>query len=226
MAHNAETSYLVERLIKASINNPSEADVERCKRSALRTLTNSQSSRINQFEVAARLEGLEEKWRILNNDALAEALHHRRAELSGTSNGWIPEILSLFLRLSDRPADRSNFEHLALLKPKVKLPSAPLTWAEIVAEDPLDNRNEIWKNVDFRAADSDDDDFSESFLSDRSVSTQESSVIGREPETCAEILIEPATTISLREIQSARSWKTEDADEFDLIGEEDKKQMP
>lgn len=221
MAHNAETSFLVDRLIKALTGDPSEADVDRCKRSALRTLANSHSPRINQFEITARLEGLEEKWRILNNDVLADALDLRRAELSVTSNRWTPEILSLFLQLSDRPTDHPNLAHLASLKPE--LPSAPLTWADIVAEDPLDDQDGIWKNVDFTADDSDDDERIESFHSDPSVLTPESSVIGQEVGACIETLIEP---VSPREVQIAHIWNSQDADKFDLIREEDEDRRP
>lgn len=222
MANNTEI--LVDRLIKAIINSPSEADVERSKRSALRTLATGQSARINQFEVTARLEGLEEKWRILNNDPLAEALHLRRIELSATSNRWTPEILSLLLQLSDRPIDHPNLVEFALLKPE--LSSAPLTWADIVADDPLDDRNGIWKNVDFTADNSDDDEWSEAAHSDHSVLTLESGVKGQAIEVCIERLIEPAGSISLRDLQSAQFWNTQDADQFDVIREEDEDRRP
>ena len=224
MAHNAETSFLAGRLINTLIRNPSETDVERYKRSTLRILANNHSARINQFEVTARLDGLEEKWKIVNNDPLAEALHLRRAELSVDSNRWIPEILSLLLQLSDRPADRTNHADLALLMPE--LPTAAETWADIVAEDPLDDQDGIWKNVDFTAGTSDDDEQNNSVHSDHSVLTPESSVIEQAVEACIETLVEPATTVSLREIRSAQYWNTPDADEFDLLREEDEVRSP
>ena len=224
MAHKAETSLLVDRLIKALIKNPSEADVERCKRSALSTLANSHSSRINQFEITARLVGLEEKWRILNNDPLADALHLRRAELCILSNRWSPEVLSLLLQLSDRPVDHSNIVDLAPLK--LELLPAPLTWADILAEDPLDDRDGIWKNVDFTASNSDDDERTESLHSDESVTLPESSVSGQAVEARIETLIEPATIISLREIQNARFWNLRDVDKFNLICKENEERSP
>ncbi len=219
MAHNKDTSFLVDRLIKAVIKNSSETHVERCKQSALRTLANSHSSRINQFEITRQLEGLEEKWRILNNDPLAEAVHLRRIELSALSNRWTPEILSLLLQLSDRPVDHSNLVDLAPLK--LEPPSAPLTWADIVAEDPLDDRDGIWRNVDFTANNSDDEERTESLCSDNSVSPPESSVTEQRFETCTETLIEPKTIISLREIQNVQFWNMRDVDKFDLIGKKE-----
>ena len=206
MALNAHTSFLLDRLIQSLIKNPSELDVERCKRSALRTLASSHSSRINQFEITARLEGLEEKWVIHNNDALGEALHVRRAELSVISNRWTPETLALLLQLSDRPSDHPNLADLA----SPKLPSTPP--ADIVAEDPLDDLDGIWKNVDFAADVSDDDERTESAHSDPPVITPESSVPGQPFEACIETLTESAPEISLREIQNAQFWKSQEDD--------------
>lgn len=221
MAHNADNSFLLDRLIKASIKNQSDANIERLQRTASRTLANSRSARINQFEVTARLEGLEEKWRILNNDPLAEALHLRRTELSARSNKWTPEILSLLLHLSDRPVDHSNAVDLA--QSKTEVPSVPLTWADIVAGDPLDDRDGIWKNVDFTANDSDDGEWTESLQFDDSVPIPESSVVGQAVEACIETLIEP---IPLRKIQNAQSWNMQDADKLDLIRWEDENRRP
>ena len=193
MAYN---NSLLDRLIKALVKDLSEADVERCRRSALRTLGNNQSARINQFEITARLQGLEEKWMIHNNDPLAEALHLRRAELSVRSNKWAPEILSLLLQLSDGPVDHPNLADLAL--PGAELPSVPLTWSEIVAEDPLDEQDGIWKNVDFAADSSGDDEWTESVYSDHPVRTPDSSIAEQAFKACIETLVEPATNISLR----------------------------
>lgn len=102
----------------------------------------------------SRLAGLEEKSRILNNDELADALHDRISELSSRTEKFIPEVLSLLLQLSDRPIQYSRIEDLELLKPK-PLP-APLTWAEILEDDPLDNQDGLWDNIDF-ARDSDEE---------------------------------------------------------------------
>lgn len=101
-----------------------------------------------------RLAGLEEKSRILNNDELADALHDRISKLSSRSEKFIPEVLSLLLQLSDRPIQFSRIEDLELFKPKPLPP--PLTWAKILEDDPLDNQNGLWDNIDF-AQDSDEE---------------------------------------------------------------------
>ena len=221
MAYN---NFLLDRLIKALVKNPSEADVERCRRSALRILGNNHSARINQFEITARLQGLEEKWMIHNNDSLAEALHLRRAELSVRSNKWTPEILSLLLQLSDRPIDHPNLADLAL--PGPELPCAPPTWSEIVAEDPLDDQDGIWKNVDFAADSSDDDKWTESVYSDHPVRTPESSVAGQAVEARIETLVEPITNTSLREIYNAQNGNAQEDDKFSLKCEQSEDTKP
>ncbi|KAL8838622.1 MAG: hypothetical protein Q9170_002068 [Blastenia crenularia] len=121
----------------------------------LQTLLDPKPARINQFEVAARLEGLEDKFRVFTNDELADALHDRLDELQPRSNRWTPEILSLLLELSDQPLQKTKIEDLELLKPVPESP--PLTWSDIVREDPLDNRDGLWDNVEFAQDDSDED---------------------------------------------------------------------
>ena len=219
MAYDATNSFLLDRLIPSLIEDASEVDIERWKRSTLRILANSQySTRVNQFDITARLEGLEEKWMIYNQDSLVEALHVRRVELSATSNRWIPEMLSLLLQLSDRRAQHPNHADLALLKPELA--------ADIVAEDPLDDQDGIWENVDFGADDSDDDEPTESVHSGHSVLTSESSVAGQAVEACDETFIEPAPKLSLRAIQNAQLWRLQGHDKSGLICEEDEDHRP
>ena len=223
MAHNANVSFLLERLIQSSIKTPSKLDIDHWKLSALRTLTNSHSTRINQFEITARLEGLEEKWMINNKDSLAEALHVRRAELSVTSNKWTPEILSFLLELSDRPIEHPNLTDLALPNPEL---TAPLTWADTVAEDLLDDQDGVWENVDFAADESNDDEQNERAPSDYSVLTPESSVAGQAVESCDETLIGPAAKISLRVIQNAQWWNSQEDNRLGLLCEEVQDRRP
>jgi gamma-tubulin complex component 5 len=106
--------------------------------------------------VNIRIDGLEEKFRIFNNDEIADALHCRIVELFSRSERWIPEALSLLLQLSDQPIQNSRIEDLELLKPE-PLPPPPLTWADILAEDPLDYKDGLWDDIDYAAADSEHD---------------------------------------------------------------------
>ena len=91
----------------------------------------------------------------MNNDELADALQGRLDHLFRIPNKWTPEILSLLLELSDRPAQKSKIEDLDVLKPVNPAPS--LTWSDILAEDPLDNQDGLWDNVNFTGNSSDED---------------------------------------------------------------------
>ena len=160
----------------------------------------------------AQLAGLEEKFRILNNEELADALQSRLQELSHISDKWTPEVLSLLLQLSDQPANKSKIEDLALLKPD-PLPS-PLTWSKIIADDPLDNREGIWDVVDFAADDSDEND---DLLVDEPSSVDSTPDVESEAEGAdfdPDALIIPARDEALHDIIDAQFWRTSRRGEF------------
>ena len=121
----------------------------------LQTLADPKSGRTTQFEVAARFEGLDEKCRVFNNDQLADALKIRLDELSTRSDRWTPEVLSLLLKLSDRPVENTIVDGLEHLEPAA--PPKPLTWSDIIADDPLDNHDGLWDDVDFARDGSNED---------------------------------------------------------------------
>lgn len=98
---------------------------------------------------------MEEKFRILNNDELADALQVRLNELSSKLISWTPEILLVFLQLSERPAQESRVEDLHYLQHKIE--HAPLSWSQIVEDDHLDNQGGLWDNVDFAVNESEED---------------------------------------------------------------------
>lgn len=170
----------------------------------LQALLDPKSARTNQFDVAAQLEGLEEKFRIFNNDELADALHNRVDELSNRSNRWTPEVLSLLLLLSDQPLQETQIEGLAELKPE----SQPvlLTWSDIVADDPLDNDDGLWNNVDFARDGSDEEADSIiqlSGLSDTSSATSNDLYCGVK---VIEDLILPPHKDDLKDVIKAQFW--------------------
>ena len=105
--------------------------------------------------MANSLEGLEEKFRGLNNDRLADALRDRLNELTPRSTKWTPEVISLLLQLSNKPVVKTRVGDLELSN----LPEAtpPLTWEDLEADDPLPKQDAIWKDTDFAAESSDDD---------------------------------------------------------------------
>ncbi|KAI9652985.1 MAG: hypothetical protein M1821_007738 [Bathelium mastoideum] len=116
------------------------------RESVLKTLRNHGYGRTNQFDVQAKLDGLDEKFRVLNNEPLADALKSRLKKLERIPHRWKPEALSLLLCLSDHPVTRSRIGDVDLSRPIESPPS--LTWAEIIAEDPL-NEEGLWDGPDY-----------------------------------------------------------------------------
>lgn len=117
----------------------------------------------------------------------------------------MPEVLSLFLQLSDQPASKSKVENIELLKPSA--PPPPSTWSDILADVLLDDEDGVWSTVDFAAKSSEDEG---SFVTpDRSVQESEDSRDGIDVEedsalTQANIVAEDDK--SLEEVLAAQFW--------------------
>ncbi|MCJ1467177.1 hypothetical protein MMC07_005800 [Pseudocyphellaria aurata] len=212
MDYKESIASLTEQLILTA-TVPSSKDASRIHQlqlTALRIFADPHPARTNPFDVNAQLAGLEEKFRVLNNEELADALQSRLRELSRKSDKWAPEVLSLLLQLSDQPATKSKIEDLALFKPD-PLP-VPLTWSEILADDPLDNRDGLWDEVDFAADGSDDDDDEDDILLDKP-STVDSPPDAESEERGsnfnADELTVPVVDAALHDILDAQFWRNE-----------------
>lgn len=146
MAHVARINELGETLITGITGrNRDDPEFKQTLNETTKGLRNSSYARTNQFEVRSKLDGLVEKFAVLNRDDLAEELQTRVDELP-TKSKWLPEILSLLLLLSDRPAEKTGLEDLeALIKPPEN--QHTLTWKEIFAHEPLDDSG-IWDDVE------------------------------------------------------------------------------
>lgn len=153
----------------------------------------------------AQLAGLEEKFRILNNDELADALQVRLQELAHKSDRWTPEVLSLLLQLSDQPAKCTKIEDLYLLKPE-PLPS-PLTWSQIIAEDPFDNEDGTWDIPDFAADGSDED---EEIVSSETTPADPATYLQSEVDGAGnvDLLVIPPDNFALEDIVRAQFWRS------------------
>ncbi|KAI4851021.1 hypothetical protein E4T44_02398 [Aureobasidium sp. EXF-8845] len=192
MAHAAKLGALTDDLITSITPSTRKGDrqLNHLKDSALRIFRTHQHVRVNQFEIDARLEGLLEKFYVLNNQPLADALKPRLDELASIPNKWRPELLALLLALSDRPAEKiSNIDRALDIIPDEPV-EQQLTWAEIIADDPLDEEG-IWDDVE------NESDYSEhraASLSDGSIgepttSTSASSLDEDNPATLAQAFV-------------------------------------
>lgn len=215
MAQNARVAALTDELIQSIVAFDPAADrkaYRHAKDIATKGLKAHQYNRTNQFEVEASFQGLDEKFRVLNRDDLADALQSRFQELQGKRNKWIPEYLSLLSQLSDRPTENSQVEALDLLRPPT--PPSPLTWAQILQEDPYSDE-EIWKDIDYAAASS-DDERTPRRRHKKTQSTAPSSVEvddTYDPESC----VIPVDSQILSDIEDAHFWKAEANEETGKI---------
>ncbi|KAJ5765036.1 hypothetical protein N7520_004595 [Penicillium odoratum] len=149
---------LIDELITAVVEVPEQKDSTRVlnlKRRVEGSLRPSGHGLTDQFAVARQLEGLQEKFTVVNRDDLAEALRGRLAELEGHRSSYTPEILSLLLQLSDRPAALSKLENLS--KP-IQAPAVEsLSSSDLKDLGGAFSEEDIWEQVDFAANSSDDD---------------------------------------------------------------------
>lgn len=180
------------------------------RESALRALRHHNFNRTNQFDVVSQLDGLDEKFRVLLEDPLADALKERLNTLSKLEIKWAPEILHLLLELSDRPVEKAKLKNLEFLKEPEPDPGPILQWQDLVAEDPLLRDKSVWRNVDFGAESSDGEDGFEdsrselSGLTDATVQSSVDDEYSRRPE---EYAVDTVNKEDLDQLRDAQFWQ-------------------
>ena len=146
MAHAARISEIADNLVQSILGiNRDDPIIARTRTAVSRGLRDASHARTNQFEVKSRLDGLVEKFAVLNRDDLSDALQQRLEELPARGK-WLPEILELFLSLSDRPVEKTAPDALATLY-AAEHPDEQLTWEDIITDDPLDEPG-IWDDIE------------------------------------------------------------------------------
>jgi gamma-tubulin complex component 5 len=206
MAHAARVSALADNLVASLLAIDKDDPIIGQTRSAVaKGLRDASHGRTNQFEVAARYDGLVEKFAVLDRDDLSDALQERLEELP-TKGKWLPEILALFLSLSDRPVEKTATDAIARLH-AAEHPDEQLTWEDIIADDPLDEPG-IWDDIergyhssgDETGFGQDDDSGSEP-----TTSTKASTVNEHDPEALAELFVTQPTVEALELVKHSRS---------------------
>ncbi|KAL4760351.1 putative gamma-tubulin complex component GCP5 [Aspergillus foveolatus] len=159
MAAAGTSTSTTELLISAVAKTGKDtAHFRALKRHVDEALRTSSHGRTDQFAVAKQLEGLLEKFRVLNRDDLADALQPRLAELDQHRGAVFPEILSFLLQLADRPAQLAKVDRLVKLQPEKE--EKQLSWTDLDASGTAYCDEDIWESVDYGASSSDDDDIS------------------------------------------------------------------
>ncbi|KAH4930843.1 spindle pole body subunit [Parastagonospora nodorum] len=157
MAQNARGSALTDELIQSILGFDPATNRQAYKHAkdiASRGLRGYQHARTNQFDVVSTYAGLDEKFRVKKRDDLADALKTRLQKLEARASKFTPDILSFLLLLSDRPLENTKVEALELLRPPS--PELPLTWDEILENDPYSDED-IWKDIDYAVESSGDE---------------------------------------------------------------------
>lgn len=167
-------------------------------------------NRTDPFAVEKQLEGLQEKFRVLSKDDLADALDIRLAELDGQRSSWTPEYLSLLLQLSDRPADvlsvprfeTSHYDHA----------SDQLKWSELDAVGSEFADEDIWGDVDYGAASSDSESsIASSDISIPKILPQRAQPLPDEFEIPNELLTSGEDADLVKTIKSGHFWEYDSA---------------
>ncbi|KAF2663938.1 hypothetical protein BT63DRAFT_430185 [Microthyrium microscopicum] len=122
---------------------------------ALKTTKSSHWARVNQFEVESKLNGLAEKFHILNREDLALGMESSLQKLELVSDKWTPDILFLLLELSDQPTSKADIYDSREKSHSPEL--TPLSWAELKRDDPFSD-DDLWKDVSYSPISSDSED--------------------------------------------------------------------
>ncbi|KAB8234794.1 putative gamma-tubulin complex component GCP5 [Aspergillus alliaceus] len=205
----ANVSALIEELIATVANVDKKSPrFKILKRRAEDTLRANAHVRTDQFAVANQLEGLQEKFQVLNRDELADALRARLTELNEHQDSHFPEILSLLLQLADRPAQLSKVDRIKSLKSEEHVES--LSWPELDVSGTAYSEEDIWEPVDFGAGSSDDDFSSVSSDSYHTRALTQTSIALEEDYVIPEVLFSSGEDEELvASIKSAQFWRDE-----------------
>lgn len=115
-----------------------------------------------------------ERFSVVGRDGLSDALRQRLDSLSTRTTRFTPELLHLFLELSDRPTQKTSLDVLERLRPPDQDPSLKLRWEDIAKEDGWAQDRGLWKNVDF--ADSSEDELVQDSQSQASEDSSDTSI--------------------------------------------------
>ncbi|ERF70356.1 hypothetical protein EPUS_07621 [Endocarpon pusillum Z07020] len=198
MAPATPNTALADQLVASLLPNGTSASRLRKHNDAFsRRLKSHNYARTNQFEVARKFEGLQEKLQILNN--IARRCPSQKSDL--------------LLRLSDEPTDKTRIEWLAdISSGSAVVPS--LTWAEIEAVDPVDRSDDIWTIACYSDLSSDDDAVEVVPTSDGKVPQSE------EQEVCLQANFEPLDPDSgskaLARLREDQFWRNVSTDSYQL----------
>ncbi|KAK3988602.1 putative gamma-tubulin complex component 5 [Cladorrhinum sp. PSN332] len=210
MAYQAELAAQCDELVTAVTNIPENHKHRNVYREfVLRGLREHSFLRTNQFEVAERLKGLEERFRVVGRDALADAFRQRMDALEPHRNHTTPDVLHFILELADQPAQKSKLTDLDLLKEPEEEPLPILTWREIAKEDGWKQERDIWYINNWAPDSSDEEEIDARSVASAESVTSASSVDERTQRTALDLAFKPQGEEGLQQLAESISWRYE-----------------
>ncbi|KAL4804965.1 Spc98 family-domain-containing protein [Aspergillus unguis] len=211
------TEDLIVAVAKTSKDTPR---FKALKRRVDETIKSSLYGRTDQFAVAHQLEGLQEKFRVLNRDDLADALQPRLAELDEHRSAVFPEILSLFLQLADRPAQLAK---VSQVEKSQSGEERQLNWDDFDASGAAYCEEDIWESVDYAADSSSEDEFASISSGDQPARSFTQAVTEDDYVIPDEIFATGDDETLVASIKSAQFWRDENTQALSKDGKESSK---
>ncbi|KAG5925213.1 hypothetical protein E4U42_004446 [Claviceps africana] len=211
MAFALQLASLTRELIEASAPSLCQTQTRRLDElsdAVLRKLRSHTFLQTNHFEVEKALLGLDERFRVNNRDDLADALGQALAALKTHPARWHPEILHLFLELSDQPTFKSRLQDLELIRTDTAPATTTLRWEDIAREDGWDQDHEnIWRCIDYSDDDSGDQVFEQTSAGD----SDATSIVAEEEQglqAARAYVVQPQDPLTLEQVQASQRWRT------------------
>ncbi|KAF4120229.1 gamma-tubulin complex component 5 [Geosmithia morbida] len=211
MAFAARLGVIIDELVQSTTGLSATQDstaFDHIRQGVLTKLKSHSYLRTNQFDVANRLYGLEERFRINHREGLADVLRQSLDTLEETCpSKWNPDILHLLLELSDQPTFKTRLADVEALNPPPEETPEGLRWETVAREDGWDDDDAaLWKTIRYDDSSSEDDylsgDRSEDAASDTTGSGDGD--VGRTAEV---LIIRPDDADLLQAICQAQQWR-------------------
>lgn len=213
MSHNALINELVHKLV-VEVTGKTVHEAIQSRDQAVKTLREQSHVRVDHFVVQAQIEGLKEKFSIVNREDLVEGLESCLTQVS-LDYKWLPEALSLLLELSDRPAEKTDRDLLASLS-SGEIVAREISWQDILAAEPLED-SDLWANIERGYHTSEDDDDAE--RSEPTVNTQATSVADNDEHHATSYLQQPDISLLSTLRESRQSVADHDLAELTIVRE-------
>ncbi|KAJ2894319.1 Gamma-tubulin complex component 5 [Zalerion maritima] len=213
MAFLAELAAQTDELIEAvthAVPPSAPKKFSRLHATTLNRLRNHKFLSTNHFDVKKQLDGYEERFRIQDREALADALKERVESVYARETQWTPELLHFILELADKPTQKSRLSALEQLRGEREDPGVRLKWQDIAREDRWHDDRNLWRRPNFADSSGDEEPIGAgSDNSDDSESTGLSSIETARRARPEDHIVPTQDDDLLHKIQLSQFWRKE-----------------